>query len=147
MQSDICLRPALITFPHQVAEWAVVAAEADGLVPPAGLRPVPERVLEPLPLTCAYVSPDDAGRAFAAALTASLDGMAIAFVTAADTMSARPTMDMIADRLRTSPPLLRAELYAALEEATPYDLDPTAALLGWRPRDRWAAVVDRYGRA
>ena len=142
-----CLRPALITFPHQVAEWAAVAAEADGRAPPPGLRPVPRRVLEPLPLTCAYVSPDDAGRAFAAALRAEFRGPLIAYVTALDTMSARPTADLFADRLRTEPPVTRPELFAALPHATPYDLEPSLRLLGWQPRDSWADVVARYGLA
>lgn len=142
----ICLRPALVTFPHQVAEWATVAAEADGALPPSDVPPLADRLLEPLPLTCAYVGPEDAARAFTAALRADVGGFATFYVTAEDTMSGRPTVELLADRLGTRPPVTRPALFSRLSQASPFDLDPTLRGLGWSPHDRWADIVARYSR-
>lgn len=141
----VCLRPALVAFPHQVAEWATVAAEADGAPPPRGVPFLAERVLEPLPLTGAYVGPEDAARAFTASLQADVDGLATFYVTAQDTMSGRPTIELLADRLGARPPITRPAVFGRLNQASPFDLDPTLHALGWSPRDRWADVVARYG--
>ncbi len=138
-----CLRPALVTFPHQIPEWVVVAAEADGLPPPAGAPAVLERVQESLPLTCAWVAPEDAAEAFLAALTADLPPFSAFFVTAADTMSSRATPIMVADRLAANPPITRPALYQTLPQASLYDLEPARAALGWTPKLRWGDMVAR----
>jgi nucleoside-diphosphate-sugar epimerase len=113
-----CLRPALIAFPQHMAEWAHVAAEADGLPPPPGVPPVAARVLEPLPMTRAYVGAEDAAAAFAAALTADFTGPCRCYVTAEDTMGGNGP--------------------------SPFDLEPARAALGWEPRDRWRDLVARH---
>lgn len=142
----VCLRLALVTFPHQVAEWATVAAEADGAPVPAEILLVADRVLEPLPLTYAYVGPDDAARAFTASLQADVDGFATFYVTAEDTMSSKPTVEIMADRLGARPPITRAALFNGLSQASPFDLEPTLRTLKWSSRERWAGLVGRYGR-
>ncbi len=139
-----CLRPALIPFPHQMAEWAHVAAEADGQPPPPGVPPVAARVLEPLPLTRAYVGPHDAARAFAAALDARIDGLCRCYLTAADTMSVQPTTAIIAAAFGAQPPLAQPDIFAQAPNATPFDLAPARLALGWQPRDRWPDLVARH---
>jgi UDP-glucose 4-epimerase len=139
-----CLRPALITFPHQMAEWAHVAAEADGMTPPDFVPPVPKRVLEPLPLTRAYVGPEDAARAFAAALDADIDGLCRCFITAADTMSTQPTQVVIAQAFGTAPPLSQPALFAQRPNASPFDLEPASTAFGWQPRDTWQDLIARH---
>jgi len=139
-----CLRPALVTFPHQIPEWAIVAAEADGLPPPEGLPPVTERVLEPLSATCAWVAPEDAAEAFAAALSADLPAFSAFFVTGPDTLSARPTPAMIADRFGAPSIPSDPARFSALPTATPYDLNPARDALGWTPKLRWLDVVARH---
>lgn len=137
-----CLRPALVTFPHQVAGWA---AAADGM--PSSTGPGSRAAPEPLPLTYAYVGPEDAGRAFAAALDAPIAGFTICYVTAADTLSRRPTLDVLAERMAARSPVTHPTLFAAMPGASPFDLEPTHRFLAWRPRDTWADVVARHGGA
>jgi UDP-glucose 4-epimerase len=136
-----CLRPALITFPHLVPEFARAAAASDGDLEPPGLPPPPVPAAEPLPLTRAWVGPEDCARAFAAALRAETADAAPLFVTADDTLSSRPTAALFRETFGVEPPLARPDLYNAVPEATPFDLEPTRAALGWQPRDRWADVV------
>ena len=137
-----CLRPALIPFPHQMAEWANVAAEADGVAIPEGVPEVAARVLEPLPLTRSFVGPEDAARAFAAALTAGFDGLCRCYVTAEETMSVRPTGELLADAFGARPAM--TDHFVRAPRATPFDLEPARALLGWRPRDGWSDLVARH---
>jgi UDP-glucose 4-epimerase len=139
-----CLRPALVTYPHLVPEFARAAAADDGLSEPPGLPPppaVPEA--EPLPLTRAYVGPEDCARAFAAALEAEIVDPTPLYVTARDTLSSRPTQALFARTFGIAPPLARPDVYDSRPEATPFDLEPTRLALGWEPRDRWRDVVGR----
>jgi nucleoside-diphosphate-sugar epimerase len=139
-----CLRPALIPFPDQMAEWAHVAAEADGAAPPPGVPPVAQRVLEPLPLTRAYVAPEDAARAFALALDADFGPLCHCYLTAEDTMSTQPTRALVARTFGVDPPVTRPDLFARMEGASPFDLEPARTALGWQPRDRWSGLVARH---
>ena len=137
----VCLRPALVIFPHHAAGWARVTAVADGAPPGADL-PMAEAP-EPLPLTRAFVGPEDAARAFVAAVTASVSGMEIFFVTAEDTMTAHPTIATLAATMGAQPEIADAALYGRNPRASPFDLRPTQRRLGWHPRDGWAELIAR----
>jgi nucleoside-diphosphate-sugar epimerase len=137
-----CLRPALIAFPQHMAEWAHVAAEADGISPPPGVPAVTKRVLEPLPLTRAFVGAEDAARAFAAALDAEIDQLCRCYLTARDTMSAHPTARVLAETFGAAIPVARPDH----PRATPFDLEPARSVLGWEPLDHWHDLVRRHAK-
>ena len=139
-----CLRPALIAFPQHMTEWANAAAEADGVPAPAGVPPVAARVLEPLPLARAFVGAEDAARAFAAALDVEIDSLCCCTITAADTMSVHPTVDVLAGTFGARAPVTRPDLFARDPRASPYDLEAARIGLGWQPRDRWSDLVARH---
>jgi UDP-glucose 4-epimerase len=141
-----CLRPTLITFPHQMPEWATVAAEADGIPTPDGVPPIATRVLEPLPFTRSFVSAPDVARAFAAALDAPIDGLLRCYLTAATTMTVHPTVDAIARSFGQHVPLARPDLYAASPQASPFDLEAARTGLGWQPRDTWHDLIARHAK-
>ena len=140
----ICLRPALVTFPHHVAGWERAAALADGASPAARSSTGEVTAPEPLPLTGAYVGPHDAGRAFAAALRAEGDGFTICYVTADDTMSRRPTIQLLAERMKAPSVVTQPLLYSSFAQASPFDLEPSRMFLNWSPSERWADIVARY---
>ena len=132
----VVLRPSLVIFPHHAAAWAHAAAEMDGLAAPG---PAVAAAPEAVPLTCSYIGVQDCARAFAAALR--LEGSAGPFyLTADDTMSSRPTREMLADRFGTPSAVTNPALYEADPRASPFDLQPTLAALGWRPQDRWTDI-------
>ena len=141
----ICLRPALITYPHHVAGWAHAAAAADGALPSPDVPKA--EAPEPLPLTRAFVGPEDAGLAFLAALQAAISGTATAYVTAQDTMTVRPTIETISATMAVQPVVADHALYARHPRASPSDIEHTRRLLGWRPRDTWADIVSRQNPA
>jgi len=141
----VCIRSSLVTFPHQVASWAIAAAKKDGLPPPMGIVSAVESVPEDLPLTNAYVGPDDVVRAFIAAVLAdNIQGFNLMYVTAEDTMSRRPTLEVLRDNMQTRPTVTQPEIYQRLAQASPYDLEPARRILGWAPQWRWSDVVKRY---
>jgi nucleoside-diphosphate-sugar epimerase len=140
-----CLRPALVTFPRHVPEWALMVAEFDGTPPPNGVAVPITRTAETISPTRAYIGPEDAARAFAAALVADIDGFALCYVTAADSLSTGPTPENIGRGFGVVPRIARPELYEAFPNASPFDLEPARIALGWQPRDRWPDIVARYG--
>lgn len=139
----ICLRPCFIMFPHLVTEVATLAAESEGVPPPPGLVRSATPMTEPLTPTRAFVSPEDAARAFAAALDTELPGFSAFFVTGPDTCSTRPTCDMVESVFGVRPPLRDPALFTQHPRAGVFDIAPTRAALGWAPRDAWADLVAR----
>jgi len=141
-----CLRPCLVTFPRHVPEWAAMVAQFDGVKLPDGIVVPETKTAEAIAPTRACVSPEDTARAFAAALTAKLDGFVRCYVAGIDSLSAGSTVANIAKGFGTAPPVTRPDLFAAIPNANPFDLEPARIALGWQPRDRWADVVARWVR-
>ncbi len=137
----ICLRPCFIMFPHLVAEVAMLCAASDGVPPPPGLVRSAVPMNEPLTPTRSFVSPQDAARAFSAALETDLPGFSAFFVTGPDTCSTLPTCEMVEAVFAAQPPVRDPALYARSPRAGVFDIGPTRAALGWSPRDCWADVV------
>jgi nucleoside-diphosphate-sugar epimerase len=133
----VALRPALVTFPHQMIGWAKAAAEIDGAPLDPKLAASPDLAPEPISASCAWVAPEDAAEAFALALTADLPAFSAFFLTGPDMMSARPTEIALSERYGAPMKIADPALYAADPRATPYDLAPAQAMLGWSPKQRW----------
>jgi UDP-glucose 4-epimerase len=139
----ICLRPCFIMFPHLIAEVAQLTAASDGVAAPAGLVRSGVPMNEPLTPTRSFVSPEDAARAFSAALDTDLPGFSAFFVAGADTCSVRPTCDLAEAVWGVRPPVDDPALYTRLPRGSMFDIGPTRAALGWSPRDRWADILAR----
>lgn len=138
----VCLRPSLIAQPEIAHAMATQAARLDrGAAPPPasgrGWRPLGEELAP----TRAFVSPDDAARAFLAALAAPALPRGAYFVTGPDSCGARPTAETVAEGYGCAPAV--APLYGDDPRASAYDLAPARDDLGWQPRDRWADHLAR----
>ena len=133
----ICLRPAWVMFPEAVRR---VKAERDGGDVPV----VAGRRREPWPLLRAYVSPDDAARAFVLALELRDVRQEVFVITAADTFEASPTVEHIAKTYGVSPDVRRPELYASNPRASAWDITHARDVLGWTPSRTWEDFAARF---
>ncbi len=142
--SVICLRPTLVAQPDITYSIACLAAERDGVEPPPPASGKNWRKLrETLSPIRGVVTPEDAARAFRAALNAQGIRYGAYFVSGPDSLGHRPTVENISEGFDIIPELLRPEVYENDPRATAYDLQPTLDALGWQPRDRWEDHVAR----
>lgn len=140
----ICLRPSLVAQPDITWSMAQRASEADGTDPPPHASGVNWRILrEPLAITRAFVSPDDAARAFRAALAARGIRCGSFYITGPDTCSALETAQAIERSCGHRPAIADAELYHRHPRASAFDLRPGREILGWQPEDCWADHLAR----
>ena len=135
----ICLRPSLVAQPDITWSMAQSASEADGTDPPPVASDAGWRILrEPLAITRAFVSPDDAARAFCAALSVRGIRCGSFYVTGPDTCSALGTAEAIERASGRRPQIDDIELYRRHPRASAFDLRPTRDVLGWQPEECWA---------
>ena len=122
--SIICLRPVAVVVESNLRRTVDRAADA-------GHR-----------WLAAWVSGEDTGRAFAAALDydAAFDAM---FVAADDSASEVPTLERLAGVYGTAPPVRDPEWFERDPCASPIDATRAKQRLGWRPTSRWAEVAAR----
>jgi UDP-glucose 4-epimerase len=140
----ICLRSTLVAQPNITYSIACLAAARDGAEPPPPASGADWRDLrEDLSPIRGIVTPDDAARAFRAALTTQNVGYGAYFVSGPDSLGHRPTVETISEGFGITPELLKPEVYANDPQATAYDLQPGLDALGWQPRDRWADHLAR----
>ena len=92
----------------------------------------------------AYVTGEDTGRAFAAALDydAPFDAM---FVAADDSASVVPTLKRLAGVYGAAPRVRDPEWFERDPRASPIDATRAKQRLGWRPTSTWAEVAARLG--
>lgn len=140
----ICLRPSLVAQPDITWSMAQTVSEADGTDPPPHATAADWRILrEPLAITRAFVSPDDAARAFCAALAVRGVRCGSFYVTGPDTCSALETAEVIERSCGRRPAIGDAELYRRHPRASAFDLRPARDILGWQPEDCWADHLSR----
>ena len=140
----ICLRPSLVAQPDITWSMAQTAAEADGTGAPPVASGAGWRILrEPLAVTRAFVSPDDAARAFRAALAVRDIRCGSFYVTGPDTCSGLETAAAIERSCGHRPMIADAELYRRHPRASAFDLRPAREVLGWQPEDCWADHLAR----
>ena len=89
-----------------------------------------------------YVTGEDTGRAFAAALDhdAPFDAM---FIAAADSASTVPTVERLARVLGTAPPVREPSWFERDPKASPIDATRAKRRLAWRPTSTWKDVAAR----
>ena len=140
----ICLRPSLVAQPDITWSMAQTASETEGTDPPPHATGTGWRILrEPLAITRAFVSPDDAARAFRAALAVRGVRCGSFYVTGPDTCSALDTAEAIERSCGHRPAVDDAELYRRHPRASAFDLRSTREVLGWQPEDCWADHLAR----
>ena len=88
----------------------------------------------------AYVTGEDTGRAFAAALEhdAAFDAM---FIAADDSASEVPTVDRLAGVFGTASPIRDSAWFERDARASPIDATRAKQCLDWRPTTTWAQVA------
>lgn len=118
----VVLRPTLVLFPEQRDE-------------------VPERQDLLHADLWAYVEPGDVARAFRLALEYRGPAFDLFFISAADTLSPRPTLALVEERFGTLPALRRPALYEADPCAAIYDIAHAREALGFEPRSDWRAFA------
>ena len=122
--SITCLRPVAVIFE-------------------SNLRRTVDRAANPgHPWLAAYVTGEDTGRAFAAALDhdAPFDAM---FVAADDSASPVPTLERLAGVYGAAPPVRDPGWFERDPRASPVDASRAKQRLGWRPTSTWAEVAAR----
>ena len=89
-----------------------------------------------------YVTGEDTGRAFAAALEydAPFDAL---FIAADDSASPVPTLERLAGVYGAAPPVHDPEWFERDPRASPIDATRAKQRLGWRPTSTWAQVTTR----
>lgn len=90
----------------------------------------------------AYVTGEDTGRAFAAALDydAPFDAM---FIAATDSASPVPTLARLGALYGATPPVRDPEWFGRDPRASPIDATRAKQRLGWRPTSTWPEVAAR----
>jgi UDP-glucose 4-epimerase len=119
--SVICLRPLAVVLPETLDEYLRFVDD-------------PERHW-----LFYYVTAEDVGRAFAAALEADIE-YGTFFLSAADTSREEPTLDWYARRIGPVPELRDTELYEREPRASIFSSAAAAELLGWRPTSDFNAL-------
>ena len=127
LQGDIsitCLRPVAVIFESNLQRTVDRAANPGH------------------PWLAAYVTGEDTGRAFAAALDddAPFDAMLIA---AADSASPVPTVERLAGVFGVAPRIRDSGWFERDPRASPIDASRAKQRLGWRPTSTWAEVAAR----
>ena len=91
-----------------------------------------------------YVTGEDTGRAFAAALDhdAPFDAM---FIAADDSASTVPTVERLARVLGAAPPVREPSWFERDPKASPIDATRAKRRLAWRPTSTWKDVAARTG--
>lgn len=96
----------------------------------------------------AYVEPEDVAQAFR--LTLEYDGDArydAFFISAADTLSTRPTLELMRERTGSTAKIARPDLFESLPSASIFDITHARDVLGFEPKSDWRAMVARRDRA
>ena len=89
----------------------------------------------------AYVDPDDVAEAFALALMPAKAPFGPFFISAADTLSTRPTLDLIVERFGIMPEIRRAHVYDDHPTAAVWDITRARDDLGFVPKSDWRKMV------
>jgi nucleoside-diphosphate-sugar epimerase len=84
-----------------------------------------------------YVEPGDVAEAFALTLGLERARFELFFVSAADTLSRRPTLELIEERYGAVPEIRDPELYEGNPCAAVWDIKRARTVLGYEPRSDW----------
>ena len=88
-----------------------------------------------------YVAPEDVARAFELALALPEIRFDCFFITAADGLNTRPTLELVRERYGILPEIRRPDLYAHLPTASVLDGSRAREVLGFEPRRDWRRLL------
>ena len=126
-------------------DMSIICLRPVAVIVESNLRRTVDRAADPgHRWLAAWVSGEDTGRAFAAALDydAAFDAM---FVAADDSASEVPTLERLAGVYGAAPPVRDPEWFERDRYASPIDATRAKQRLGWRPTSRWVEVAARLG--
>ncbi len=119
----VVLRPTLVLFPeqrHEIEARGTELLHAD---------------------LWSYVEPGDVARAFRLALEHDGEPFDVFFVSAADTLSPRPTLELVEARFGAPPEVRKPALYEAHPHAAIYDISHARDTLGFEPESDWRRLA------
>lgn len=88
-----------------------------------------------------YVAPEDVARAFQLALALPEVRFACFFITAADGLNTRPTLELVRERYGFLPEIRHPELYERLPTASVLDGSRAREVLGFEPSRNWRQML------
>lgn len=88
-----------------------------------------------------YVSPEDVARAFRLALALAKAPWETVFVSAADGLNTRPTLDLLRERFGVLPPLRDADYFSRNPLASVLDIRRARELLQFEPTSDWRQMT------
>jgi len=88
-----------------------------------------------------YVAPDDVARAFALALALPAVRYEAFFITAADGLNTRPTLELVRERYGFLPEIRRPDVYERLPTASVLDGSKAREVLGFTPTRDWRQML------
>jgi nucleoside-diphosphate-sugar epimerase len=88
-----------------------------------------------------YVAPEDVARGFALALAVSEVRYDCFFVSAADGLNTRPTLELVRERYGFLPEIRRPEIYERLPTASVLDGSKAREVLGFAPSRDWRQML------
>lgn len=89
----------------------------------------------------AYVDPEDVAEGFARALMPARAPFGPFFISAADTLATRPTLELVAERYGGLPEIRRPHVYDGHPTAAVWDITRAREILGVEPRSDWRKMV------
>lgn len=92
-----------------------------------------------------YVSPQDVSQGFRLALEAKGVRHDTFFITAADGLNERPTLELLRERYGTVPPLRDADRFEKLPTASIFSTRHAQDVLGYQPTSNWRDMVASIG--
>jgi nucleoside-diphosphate-sugar epimerase len=87
-----------------------------------------------------YVLPEDAVQAFRLALTKPGLGFGTFFISAADGLNIRPTLEMIEERYGFAPEIRKPDIFTKMPTASIIDIGHAQQVLGYTPASDWRRV-------
>jgi UDP-glucose 4-epimerase len=88
-----------------------------------------------------YVAPEDVARAFELALALPKVRFEHFFISAADGLNTRPTLELVRERYGFLPEIRRPELYESLPTASVLDGSRAREVLGFEPSRNWRQML------
>jgi len=85
----------------------------------------------------AYVEPEDVAQGFYLALTLKDVSYDVFFISAADSLCSRPTLEMMQERLGMLPKIQKPEVFEQNPYASVFDTSRSRTVLGFEPKSNW----------
>ena len=88
-----------------------------------------------------YVEPEDVARGFYLAVTVADVSFNVFFISAADSLCSRPTLDMVKERFGKLPEVRKPEIFEQNPHASILDISRAHRVLGFEPTSDWKRLI------